>query len=135
MTIIRHLCELNDATNTASGRWQLPTEASGNMPRAARMLTYIRGAMIRRQGTIKLQHEHCRHDAVVHTAGCELVGALDLAGNVWNGSTTVRSYPASAQTDPTGSASGDYRVLRGGSWTLVETTCVRLAAATTPRPS
>ncbi len=50
-------------------------------------------------------------------AGASWVGALDMAGNVrewvmdWYG-----NYPSEQQVNPTGPTSGEYRVLRGGSW-------------------
>jgi serine/threonine-protein kinase len=56
-----------------------------------------------------------------YPAGVSWVGAFDLAGNVWEWvQDWYGSYPASAQTNSTGPASGSYRVLRGGSWVIVE---------------
>lgn len=49
--------------------------------------------------------------------GASWVGALDMAGNVWelvadwNG-----EYAPERQSNPTGPLSGDRRVVRGGSW-------------------
>jgi eukaryotic-like serine/threonine-protein kinase len=50
--------------------------------------------------------------------GKSWVGALDLAGNVWEWVEDwyQSQYPAGPQTNPTGPTSGDVRVLRGGSW-------------------
>jgi serine/threonine-protein kinase len=49
--------------------------------------------------------------------GASWCGALDMAGNVWEWvSDAYGAYPAEAQTNPTGPASGSNRILRGGSW-------------------
>ena len=46
------------------------------------------------------------------------LGIYDMSGNVWEWCQDRHDYgyPSSPQTNPTGSSSGSYRVLRGGSW-------------------
>ncbi len=64
-------------------------------------------------------------------------GFFDMHGNVWEWTADLYgSYSSGAQTDPTGAASGSYRVFRGGSWLVTGTRpCVRPTAASPPPSS
>ena len=50
------------------------------------------------------------------------LGFFDMHGNVWEWTADrYGNYFLGAQTDPTGPASGSFRVRRGGSWDVVGT--------------
>jgi len=76
--------------------------------------------------------------SVTHDVGQKLAnswGLYDMIGSVWEWCQDwYGSYAGGAVTDPTGPASGSYRVLRGGAWSTYDYGC-RLAYRNGSYPS
>ncbi|MDH4459834.1 MAG: formylglycine-generating enzyme family protein [Flectobacillus sp.] len=105
--------------NTLTGKtYRLPTEAEWEY--AARGGKLSKGYTYSGSDTIDdvawYGNNSNRTQAVGLKRANEL-GIYDMSGNVWEWcSDWYGSYNSSSQTNPIGSSSGTYRILRGGSW-------------------
>lgn len=99
---------------TESKGWRLPTEAEWEYACRA-------GTAVPRYGELdKIAWYRENSGETTHVVGQKQANAWglhDMLGNVWECCYDwFGSYPIRAATDPTGAATGMYRVVRGGSW-------------------
>ncbi len=100
-------------------QFSLPTEAQWEF--AARGGKHSQGYKYSGSNTIgDVAWYSSNSGSITHAVGTKTpneLGLYDMSGNVWECcSDRYGSYGGGAQTDPTGPASGSYRVYRGGGW-------------------
>ena len=119
----RFITKLNAATGK---RFRLPTEAEWEY--AARGGNRSKGYKYSGGNDIDAVAWYDDNSASgthpVATKAANELGLYDMSGNVWEWcQDRYGRYEKGAQTNPTGSTSGSYRVLRGGSWDYFAGSC------------
>jgi formylglycine-generating enzyme required for sulfatase activity len=113
--------------NAMTGKkYALPTEAQWEF--AARGGNKSKGYRYSGGGTLSVvgwyQGNSNASTNAVGTASPNELGLYDMSGNVWEWTADwFALYTADAQTDPTGPATGEDRVYRGGSWSNPDRYC------------
>lgn len=116
-----------DKLNSLTGRtFRMPTEAEWEY--AARGGNKSRGYLYSGSNTID-DVAWCQEnsDSMSHPVAQKVaneLGLYDMSGNLWEWcSDWYGDYSSSSQTDPTGPATGHFRVLRGGCWSNKASKC------------
>lgn len=117
------ISKLNQLTD---GRFRLPTEAQWEY--AARGGNKSKGYTYSGSNTIDDVAWYTSNSSStthpVKTKAPNELGIYDMSGNVWEWcSDWEGSYSSAAQTDPTGPATGSFRVIRGGCWNKYFSIC------------
>ena len=110
------ITKLNSMTGE---RFRMPTEAEWEF--AARGGNKSKGYTYSGSNTIgDVAHYYDNSRSKTHpvkTKAANELGIFDMSGNVWEWCSDWKgTYSSNAQNDPTGPATGTYRVNRGGSW-------------------
>ena len=108
--------KLNAKTN---GGYRLPTEAEWEYACRAGTSTAYSFGNIMRPNDANYYDSKIERPVAVGSYKPNAFGLYDMHGNVWEWCNDWKAdYPAGAVTDPKGPATGEYRVLRGGSFFL-----------------